>query len=162
MEEGCVLHRTRGMRASKHARAKECLKPWGGSLEICKTFIGLEYIAASGKPKLPTKKISLFASASSMLKWKPQDTTLLVTSKNYCVNSLQIGCHTEERIVNFLWLTQCLAKYSATVLTKTGTASVERVRELNEGVTLMHGDACRETEKQLITTLRLVKFSSRM
>jgi len=51
------------------------LKALEGSLEICKICSVVEYTAAFGKPKLPTKKILLFTSASSTLKWTPQDRT---------------------------------------------------------------------------------------
>jgi hypothetical protein len=67
----------------------------------------------------------------------------------------------EERLVKYRTrLTQGLAQHCPSVLTQACASSVERVRELHKGVTLMHGDACRETQNQLITTLRLVKFSS--
>lgn len=45
-------------------------------------------------------------------------------------------------------LTQNLAKHAAPILAHAGWASIERVGELNEGVSFMHADSWRREEKE--------------
>lgn len=49
-----------------------------------------------------------------------------------------------ERLGAGAVLTQNLAKYSSSIFAHAGRASIERVGELNEGVSFMHADSCED------------------